>query len=145
MVKKMKLVALHCSFPNLVEICSEVLLLWRYEVKYFSEWHFFFFFFFFFFAFFSMKKIPNKMISPQLESSEKGLQLWYCGKIRPKRKLHTLKGKLTLRGYKWILIDYNRLQKSNFVNKDISKILKSMSNFCSLWVQFVVHIHLLLS
>ena len=30
---KTKVVALHCSFLNLFQLCSEVLLLWRYEVK----------------------------------------------------------------------------------------------------------------
>ena len=51
-------------------------------------------FFFFFFAFFSMKTKPNIIISPHLESQKKGLQLLYCGKIHPKRKVHTLKGQL---------------------------------------------------
>ena len=32
-IAKMKVVALHCSFLNLFEICSKVLPLWRYEVK----------------------------------------------------------------------------------------------------------------
>src|SRR5580693_4420761 len=34
---KMKVVALHCSFPNLFELCFEVLPLWRYEVKEFQK------------------------------------------------------------------------------------------------------------
>ena len=37
--QKTKIVALHCSFPNLVELCSEVLPLWRYEVKDFEKRH----------------------------------------------------------------------------------------------------------
>ena len=41
---KTKVVALHCSFLNLVELCSEVLLLWRYEVKDFEKHRFFFVF-----------------------------------------------------------------------------------------------------
>ena len=41
----MKVVALHCSFLNLVELCSEVLLLWRYDAKDFAECCFFFSFF----------------------------------------------------------------------------------------------------
>ena len=40
------------------------------------------------------------MISPHLESQKKGLQLLYRGKNRQKRKVHTLKGKLTLIDYK---------------------------------------------
>jgi len=35
--KKTKVVALHCSFQNLFELCSKVLLLWRYEVKDFQK------------------------------------------------------------------------------------------------------------
>ena len=31
--QKTKIVALHCSFLNLVELCSEVLPLWRYDVE----------------------------------------------------------------------------------------------------------------
>ena len=45
---KTKVIALHCSFLNLVELCSEVLLLWRYEEKDFEKHHIFFFFFAFF-------------------------------------------------------------------------------------------------
>ena len=41
---KMKVVALHRSFLNLVELCSEVLPLWRYDVKDFESAVFFFFF-----------------------------------------------------------------------------------------------------
>ena len=37
MVKKTKIVALHCSFLNLVELCSEVLPLWRYDVEEFEK------------------------------------------------------------------------------------------------------------
>ena len=62
---KTKVVALHCSFPNLVELCSEVLPLWRYDVKDFEKCCVFFFVFF---AFFSMKTKPNNMISLHLES-----------------------------------------------------------------------------
>ena len=62
--KKTKVVALHCSFQNLFELCSKVLLLWRYEVKVFKSTAFFFVFF----AFFLMKTTPNNMISPHLES-----------------------------------------------------------------------------
>jgi len=43
---KMKVVALHCSFQNQLELCSKVLLLLRYEVKDFQKHHVFFFFFF---------------------------------------------------------------------------------------------------
>ena len=57
-----------------------------------------------------MKTKPNNMISPHLESQKKGLQLLYHGKIRQKRKVHTLKGKLTL-------TDYKRLQKSDLEYK----------------------------
>ena len=39
---KTKVVALHCSFLNLVELCSEMLLLWRYEVKDFEKCRIFF-------------------------------------------------------------------------------------------------------
>ena len=60
---KMKAVALHCIFLNLVELYSEVLPLLRYDVKDFEKCCIFFFF-----AFFSMKTEPNKMISPRLES-----------------------------------------------------------------------------
>ena len=63
MVKKTKVVALHCSFLDLVALCSEVLLLWKYEVKD-CEKHCIFFLFF---AFFSMKTKPNHMISTHLE------------------------------------------------------------------------------
>ena len=49
---KMKVVALYCSFLDLVKLCSEVLLLWRYDVKDFSECHVFFFVFLFFFGIF---------------------------------------------------------------------------------------------
>ena len=42
MVQKTKVVALHYSFLNLVELCSEVLLLWRYEVKDFEKHRVFF-------------------------------------------------------------------------------------------------------
>jgi hypothetical protein len=35
--KKTKVIDLDCSFQNLFELCSKVLLLWRYEVKDFSE------------------------------------------------------------------------------------------------------------
>ena len=41
----MKVVSLHCSFPNLVELCSEVLPLWRYDVKDFEKHDIFFCFF----------------------------------------------------------------------------------------------------
>jgi hypothetical protein len=34
---KLKVVALSCSFLDLFELCSEVLLLWRYEVKHFPH------------------------------------------------------------------------------------------------------------
>ena len=44
-LKKTKIVALHCSFPNLFELCSEVLPLWRYEVKDFEKHRVFFFVF----------------------------------------------------------------------------------------------------
>jgi hypothetical protein len=54
-----------------------VLLLWRYEVKDFSEHCVFFLFF----VFFSMKTTPNNMISTHLESYKKGLQLLYHGKF----------------------------------------------------------------
>ena len=49
--QKTNIVALHCSFLNLVELCSEVLPLWRYEVKDFEKRRVFFCFFFFFFFF----------------------------------------------------------------------------------------------
>ena len=72
MVRKTNIVALHCSFLNLVKLCSEVLL-WRYEVKEFEKccdffFVFFLFFFFFFFAFFTMKTKQNNMISTHLGS-----------------------------------------------------------------------------
>ena len=61
---KMKVVALHCSFQNLLQLCSEVLLLWRYDLKdFFSPLAFFDLF-----ALFSMKTTPNNMISTHLES-----------------------------------------------------------------------------
>jgi len=60
----MKVVALHCSFQNQLELCSEVLLLWRYEVKDFQKCHIFILFF----AFFSMKTTPNNIILLHLES-----------------------------------------------------------------------------
>ena len=50
---KPKVVALNCSFQNLFESCSKVLLLWIYEVKDFEKCHFFFLFFFFCFLHFS--------------------------------------------------------------------------------------------
>ena len=96
MVKKTKVVALHCSFQNLFESCSKVLLLWRYKVEHFEKRCVFFLFF----AFFSMKTTPNHMISTHLGIYEKGLQLLCRGKNHPKRKVHTLKGKLTLRDHK---------------------------------------------
>jgi len=34
---KMKFVGLHCSFHDQLELCSKVLLLWRYEVKDFQK------------------------------------------------------------------------------------------------------------
>ena len=43
--QKMKVVALYCSFPNLVELCSKVLLLLRYDVKDFEKCRIFFLFF----------------------------------------------------------------------------------------------------
>ena len=55
-----------------------------------------------------MKTKPNHMISTDLERLEKGLQLLYRGKIVQKRKVHTLKGKLTLTDYKRLLIDYKK-------------------------------------
>ena len=62
--KKKKVVALYCSFPNLFELCSKVLLLGEYEVKDSSHcW-----LFFLFFVFFSMKTTPNKVISTHWES-----------------------------------------------------------------------------
>ena len=61
---KTKVVALHCSFPNLDELCSEVLPLWRYDVKDFEKHNVFFLLC----AFFFMKTKPNNMISPHLES-----------------------------------------------------------------------------
>ena len=39
---KTKVVALHCSFQNLFESCSKVLLLWRYEVEHFEKCRVFF-------------------------------------------------------------------------------------------------------
>ena len=42
---KTKVVALHCSFLNLVELCSKVLPLWRYDVKDFEKRRVFFFVF----------------------------------------------------------------------------------------------------
>jgi len=63
--QKTKVVALYCTLPNLFELCSELLLLWRYEVKDFSHCHIFFSFFF---AFFSMKTTSNDMISTHSES-----------------------------------------------------------------------------
>jgi len=45
--EKVKVVALQCSFKNLFEICSEVLWLWRYEVKDFLERPIFFCFLYF--------------------------------------------------------------------------------------------------
>ena len=113
---------LYCSFPNLVELCSKVLLLLRYDVNDFEKCHVFFLFF----AFFSMKTKPNNIISPHLESLKKGLQLLYHGKNDQKRKVHTLKGKLPLTDYKvywWttkvrlrlqsLMIDYKWLEKSD--------------------------------
>ena len=64
MVKKTKVVALLCTFQNLLELCPIVLLLWRYELKDSSHCQLVFSFF----AFFSMKKIPNNIISTHLES-----------------------------------------------------------------------------
>jgi hypothetical protein len=61
---KTKVVALKYTFQNQLEFCSEVLPLWRYEVKDFQKRCVFFLFF----AFFSMKTKPNNMISPHLES-----------------------------------------------------------------------------
>ena len=46
-----------------------------------------------------MKTKPNYMISTDLERLKKGLHLFYRGKIVQKRKVHTLKGKLTLTDY----------------------------------------------
>ena len=40
--QKTKVVALHCSFQNLFELCSEVLPLWRYDVKDFEKRRIFF-------------------------------------------------------------------------------------------------------
>ena len=37
---------------------------------------------------------------------KKGLQLLYHGKFHPKRKVHTLKEKVTLTGYKKLDLDY---------------------------------------
>jgi len=42
---KVTFVALHCSFQDQFELCSKVLLLWRYEVKDFQKHHIFFCFF----------------------------------------------------------------------------------------------------
>ena len=44
------------------------------------------------------------MISTHLDSKKKGLQLMYRGKIDQKRKVHALKGKLTLKDCKTLLI-----------------------------------------
>ena len=49
---KTKIVALHCSFPNLVELCCVVLPLGRYEVKDFEKHHIFFGVFIFIFCIF---------------------------------------------------------------------------------------------
>ena len=94
--KQMKVVALHCSFLNLFELCSKVLPLWRYEVKDFFN----------LFGFFSIKTTPDKMISTNLESWEKGLQLLHCEKNDQRRKVHTLKGNLSLTDCIRLLIDY---------------------------------------
>ena len=56
--------------------------------------------FFFVFVFLSMKTKPNNMISRHLESQKKELQLLYHGKNDQKRKVHALKGKLTVTDYK---------------------------------------------
>ena len=45
MVKKTKVVALLCTFQNLLELCPIVLLLWRYELKDSSHCQLFFFHF----------------------------------------------------------------------------------------------------
>jgi hypothetical protein len=41
--KKTKVIALDCSFRDQLELCSKVLLLWRYEVKDFQKCPVFFF------------------------------------------------------------------------------------------------------
>jgi hypothetical protein len=42
-MEKTKVIALDCSFRDQLELCSKVLLLWRYEVKYFQKCPVFFF------------------------------------------------------------------------------------------------------
>jgi len=64
-----------------------------------------------------MKTTPNKMISTHLESQKKRLQLLYHRKFDPKRKVHTLNGKL-------ILIDYESLIFTTKLTNRLEKTIK---------------------
>jgi len=106
---KMKVVALHCSFQNQLELCSTVLLLWRYEVKDFQKHPIFLFFIFIF--------LPgNNTKSHDFTTFWKlkeGATIDVPWENYQKRKLYTLKEKLALTDYKRSLIDYkvgHRLQ-----------------------------------
>jgi len=96
----MKVVALHSSFQNQFELCPKVLPLWRYEIKDFQKRCVFFFFFFIFIN-------ENNTKSHDFNTFRKlkeGATINVPWEIYQKRKVHTLKGQLTLTEYKRSLI-----------------------------------------
>ena len=124
----MKVVALYCSFPNLVELYSKVLLLLRYDVKDFEKHRIFFFCFFFciflhenktkqhsFTTFRKLKERATIIVSwekwpkkegtyPKREPATDRLQSLLIDYKRPQKVRHGLQSLLT---------DYKRLQKSD--------------------------------
>ena len=108
MVKKTKVVALHCSFQNLFESCSKVLLLWRYEVEHFEKHCVFFVFCNFlhenntkshdFNTFGNLWEGATTIVTWEKSPKKEGAY--------PKREIDTERLQRSL-------IDYNRLQKSD--------------------------------
>ena len=94
MVEK-KVVVLHCSFLNLLELWSEVLLLWRYQVRDSSHHQHFQPCCVFLHENNTKQHDFNKV--RKLREKATIIISW---EKWPKKKVHTLKGKLTLTDYK---------------------------------------------
>jgi len=88
---KTKVVALHCSFQNQLELCSKVLPLWRYEVKDFQKGCVFFVF-----CIFLDENNTKSHDFTTFGKLTEGATIVVPWEIYQKRKLHTLKEKLAL-------------------------------------------------
>jgi len=93
---KAKFVALHCSFQNQLELCSKVLLLWRYEIKDFQKCCVFVFVF----CIFLNENNTKSHDFTTFQKLKEGATIVVPWEIYQKRKLYTLKEKLALTDYK---------------------------------------------